>query len=90
MKYLSKTEKYEAILQLDEILNSSNFHYKARIKAALALARISKNKNSYRGLDFLIYYFRQQHYAESLKPNKFGNEKDYHIYKAVLKCMALV
>ena len=90
MKYLSITEKYDAILKFDEILNSSSYHYKARIKAAYALARISQSKNSYRGLDFLIYYFRNHHYAETLKPNKFGNEKDYFIYKAVLKCMALV
>ena len=41
MKYLSKTEKYDAILKFDEILNSSSYHYKARIKAAYALARIS-------------------------------------------------
>ena len=87
IKAVRSTTEYSKVMELlFNLLEDTSNYYRVRMEAAKTLAVISYPINAFKGLDFLIYYFKKRHYEnEVLKPNDFSSLEEYYVDKAVLK-----
>ncbi|OMJ84518.1 hypothetical protein SteCoe_14324 [Stentor coeruleus] len=87
-----KSTDYTNVLNLlYEKLEDNKCFYKVRMKAAKSLSAISYPINAYKGLDYLIYYFKNRHYDKKfLKPNDFSSRDEYFVDKTVLRSIIKV
>lgn len=92
IKAAKRTTDYANVLNLLlEILENKNYYYRVRCRAAKTLAAISFPINAYKGLDYLIYYFKKKHYDhEMLKGNNFDSAEEYFVDKTVLQSLIKV
>ena len=83
---------YTKILNLlYEKLEDKKCFYSVRMKAAKSLSAISYAINAYKGLNYLIYYFKTRHFDKKyLKPNDFSSRDEYFVDKTVLRSIVKV
>lgn len=76
---------------LYEKLEDKNCFYRVRMKAAKSLSAISYPINAYKGLNYLIYYFKTRHFDKKIiKPNDFSSRDEYFVDKTVIKSIIKV
>jgi hypothetical protein len=79
------------ITLLYDKLEDKKCFYRVRMKAAKSLSAISYAINAYKGLNYLIYYFKTRHFDKKfLKPNDFSSRDEYFVDKTVLKSIVKV
>jgi Bromodomain len=87
----TSTDYTNVLNLLYEKLEDKQCFYRVRMKAAKSLSAISYPINAYKGLDYLIYYFKTKHFEKKLlKANDFSSRDEYFVDKTVLKSIIKV
>ena len=87
----NSTDYTNVLNLLYEKLEDKQCFYRVRMKAAKSLSAISFPINAYKGLDYLIYYFKSRHFDKKvLKANDFSSRDEYFVDKTVLKSIIKV